>query len=163
MEPRYEFSYTFDLAFVRRALRRDHSWKYLLGPGLLLPLLVASRLIRGTFDPLVVGTVVAGIVFLTWFVHFKYARGTQAVFDFWSKLSPDHTMRFRLDDEGFDLLLESSEARYEWSGLRRLWRYDDVWLIEIVKNVSAFFPPDVAPTEAREFIVDRCRAAGVRI
>ena len=163
MEPPYEFSYTFDLAFIRRALRRDHSWKYLLGPGLLLPLLFVSRLIRGSFEPSAVWLVVGGIVFLTWFVHFKYARGTQAVFGFWSKLSPNHTMRFRLDDEGFDLLLESSEARYEWSGLRRLWRYDDVWMIEIVKNVSAFFPPDEAPHEARDFIVECCRAAGVRL
>lgn len=163
MEATYEFSYTFDLAFIRRALRRDHSWKYLLGPGLLLPLLLVSRGILGTFDPVVVGVVIGGIVVLTWFVYFKFARGTKTFFDFWSKLSPNHTVRFRLDDEGFDLLLESSEARYEWAGLRRLWRYDDVWLIEIVKNVSAFFPPDEAPAEAREFIVERCRAAGVRI
>jgi hypothetical protein len=36
-------------------------------------------------------------------------------------------------------------------------------LIEIVKKQNVFFPPDQVRTEVRDYIVERCQAAGVRV
>ena len=38
----------------------------------------------------------------------------------------------------------------------------DIWLLEIVKNVSVLFPSS-APQAARDYVVERCREAGVRV
>ena len=68
-----------------------------------------------------------------------------------------------LDDEGFSVVHESSRSHFTWQGLRRLWRYDDVWLVEILKMQSVFFPPDQVREEVRDYILERCRAAGIRV
>jgi hypothetical protein len=84
------------------------------------------------------------------------------VWTFWTLQSPNRRLTYRLDDDAILVETESGNARYEWKKLRRLWRYRDVWLIEVVKNMSVFFPPS-APEEIKEFVVDRCREAGVRV
>ena len=110
-----------------------------------------------------IGAVVAGTVAIACTLAWKLHTASRRIFEFWSKQSPGRSIRYVLDDEGFDVQLEHSSARYTWKGLRRLWRYSDVWIVEIVKNLSVFFPPDAVPAEVREYVVERCRDAGVRV
>ena len=107
--------------------------------------------------------VLLGAVMIVWRFYALLEKVARRVFDLWTKQSPGGVIRYELDDEGFSVVLENGNSRFSWEGLRRLWRYHDVWLVEILKMQSVFFPPDQAPEEVREFIVERCQAAGVRV
>ena len=92
-----------------------------------------------------------------------FHKGGTHVFRMWQQQSPSGTIRYELDDEGYTVQLDNANTRHAWQGLRRLWQYPDVWLIEIVKNQSTFFPPDAASPEIQEYIRERCRAGGARV
>jgi len=113
-----EFTYTFDTAFIRTALRRDFFWKVYLIIGLLAAIPIIHRLWAGMFDPYVIGIAALGIVFVSVRLTLAFRKGAERVFELWSKQSPDHTLRYRLGPEG---------------------------------------------EEAREYVVERCRAASVRV
>ena len=104
-----------------------------------------------------IGFIVSALV-----VGLKLLSAAKRVDALWAIQSPDRSILMRLDDDGFDVVTGSSDARYEWKALRRLWRYPDVWAIEIVRRFSVLFPPDAASDEVRAYIVERCEAAGVR-
>ena len=160
---RYEFRFEFDAAFIYTALKRNVFWKAALFNGLLLGILVLSRLWIGSFAPLVVGVTIGAMILATLRLHFVLRTGARRVYDLWSKQTPEHVIIWQLDDEGFKVDMDATSSSFEWKGLRRLWRYRDVWILEIVKNMSVFFPPDAAPEEVREYIVARCIDAGVRV
>ncbi len=160
---KHEFRFEFDARFIYTALRRDVFWKVALFNGLLLGILITSRLWIGSFAPLVVGVTIGAMALITLRLHLALRTGSRRVYELWSKHSPEHTVSWQLDDEGFKVDMGTSASSFEWKGLRRLWRYQDVWILEIVKNMSVFFPPDAAPEEVREYVVDRCIEAGVRV
>lgn len=159
---RHEFQYTFDEPFLRTALKRDIAWRGAYAMIAFALLLAGVWLWTRQLSPLTLAIVGAGVVLLWGLLYRAWCLGAVRLVELWSKQSPDRVMAFRLDDEGFDVDVGSAHARYTWAGLRRLWRYSDVWIIEIVKNLSVFFPPEAASEEARAFIVERCEANGVR-
>ncbi len=74
--------------------------------------------------------IVGGGLLLPWGLLYRMWRSAARRVDrLWAKQSPDRTITYRPDDEGFDVLVGSSTARHAWDGLRRLWRYSDVGLI----------------------------------
>lgn len=159
----HEFQYTFGVPFLRTALRRDHLWRGYVAGALLLLLPVAARLLLGQWTPsMIVVAVVAG-GFVSWRGHRRLEGLAETTAELWTTQSPSGVVRFVLDDDGFEVRMDRSHARYAWSDLRRLWRYDDVWMIEVVKMQSVFFPPDCAQPEAMDFLAERCRAAGVKV
>ncbi len=160
---RHEFQFTFDIAFIKAALRRDVLWKGYVRGGAFLVVAVIMRWVYGHWEPLITGALVLGSIFIVWRFHSHLGTIARRVFDMWTKLSPAGVIRLELDDEGLSVVHENSRSRFAWQGLRRLWRYDDVWLVEIVKMQSVFFPPDQVREEVRNYIVERCRAAGVRV
>lgn len=160
---KYEFHFEFDTVFIFTALRRDVFWKAALVCGLLLGILLLARLWTGSFTPLVVGVTIGALGLITLRLYLAVRSGARRVFELWSKHSPDHTVSWQLDDEGFKVEMGISISRFEWSGLQRLYRYRGVWILEIVKNMTVFFPPDAAPDEVREYVLDRCIQAGVRV
>ncbi len=160
---KYEFQFEFDRPFIYTALRRDVLWKAAFINGLLLGILLVCRLWTGSFEPLVVGSILGAMVLITVRLDFAVRAGSRRVYELWSKHSPDHLVTWRLDDEGFKIDMIGSSTHFEWRGLRRLWRHQDVWILEIVKNMSVFFPTDAAPDEVREYVVDRCIDAEVRV
>ena len=107
-----------------------------------------------TWSDMALGTILVVMVLVLIMLERK-------VFEIWLKQSPNRRLTYRLDDDAIVVETESGNARYEWKGLRRLWRYGDVWLIEIVRNMSVFFPTS-APEAVREFVVSRCREAGIK-
>lgn len=159
----HAFEITFDVPFIKRALRRDLLWKGYLGAGLILAMAVGLRLWHGAWLPLMTGALVAAAGIIVWRIHHLLTTVARRIDALWRRQTAEGRIRYELDDEGFTLHLGESQSRHAWQGLRRLWRYDDVWLIEIVEMQSVFFPPDQVPAEAREFIVERCREAGVRV
>ena len=96
---------------------------------------------------------------LPWFVQWRVVRRTYAL---WTRLSPERTICYRIGPTAIEVEMPSGTGRHEWAGMRRLWRYKDIWLLEIVKNVSVLFPSS-APQAARDYVVERCREAGVRV
>ncbi len=161
-DPSHEFSYTFDRAFIRKGLRRDWVWRGWLIVGLYVAAGVLITLVSERRVAAGVGFAV-GLPFVWWVCARAFRQLIDRTFQMWSLQAPDHTMRFRLDDDGFEVDLSKGHVRYSWSDLRRLWRYPDVWALEIIKMQSVLFPPDAASDEAKAFIVERCRAAGVRV
>ena len=162
MSQAYAFSFTFDHVFIRDALRRDWVWRYWL-------LAVAVAAIGGFIawrsdDPAVYASAFGVATIFTWALgKYGFSCLVDRTFRMWSLQAPSHTVTLRLDDEGFAVEMENGSARYAWGSLRRLWRYPDVWAFEIIKMQSVIFPPDAAPVEVQEFIVERCRAAEVRV
>ena len=159
----HTFTYTFDEAFVRAALRRDVLWRGVYASAALLVVLGLTWLWAGRLGVLEVAIVLIALVLL-WAILLRQLRsGAARLVELWTKQAPDRAMTFRLDDDGFDVVLGASSSRHTWKGMRRLWRYPDVWILEIVKNLSVFFPPDEASDEVRAYIVERCRANEVRL
>lgn len=160
----HELRFTFDEAFLRAALKRDLAWRGVYATLIFVVLLGLLWLWQGGMpSPLTLGVLGAGVV-IVWVLLYRVWRvSARRIFELWSQQSPDRTMVFRFDDEGFDVEVGSATNRYAWQGLRRLWRYPDVWLLEIVKNMSVFFPPQAASEEVRAYVVERCKAAGVRV
>ena len=159
---KHAFEFTYDIPFVKNALRRDLLWKGYLAAGIFIALIFVIRWSYGYFDPVFTTAFGIGSVVMVWRIHAVLDKGAKRVCELWDKLSSNRQIRYELDDEGFVIALQESRSRYEWSGLRRLWRYDDVWLIEIVKMQSAFFPPDQVSDEVKEYITQCCQKAGVR-
>jgi hypothetical protein len=158
-----EFAFRFDRGLIRSALRRDYAWRPVVAILLLVGALVGHRAWAGHFDGLIVALVASGTIAVIGVFIVTFRGLVERTFQLWSRQSPSGNMRFVLDDEGFTVCMDQTTSRYHWQGLRRLWRYHDVWIVEIVKNQSVLFPPEAASAEKREFIVERCRRAGVRV
>jgi len=157
------FEFHFDLPFIKRALRRDLLWRGYVAAVLFVLLALMGRWYYRRFDPWLTAVLFGGALFVIWRIHVLLTKVASRVHELWLKQSPRRVVRYELDDEGFDVVMSESRTRYRWQGLRRLWRCHDVWLIEIVRLQSVFFPPDVVPDDVLDFITERCRAAGLRV
>lgn len=162
MDVRHEFEYAFDEAFLRTALKRDLFWRGVYATAALGLVLLGVWLWLGRVTPTILAILGVGVLVLWALLYRLWRKAARGILELWTRQSPDRIQRFRLDDEGFEVCMGASTSRYTWKGLRRLWRYGDVWLIEIVKNMSVFFPPDAPSDAAKDFLVERCREAGVR-
>jgi len=159
-----EFSYTFTKRFLWDALKRDILWK--LGVAVLIVLVAIAALgwalgvapWRSPMLPALIGGALAGVIVVPLKLRSIVARTDS----YWARLSPDRIIRYRLLPDAIEVEMPNGTARHQWHGMRRLWRYKDIWLLEIVKNTSVLLPAD-APEEARAFVVERCREAGVRL
>lgn len=145
-ETKHTFTYAFDHAFIQRALRRDRNWRVIKLTITYAIIVPAIGFLLGWSD-LMVTILIAGYFATAGILVFGFYKAGKRVFDLWQRQAPSGQIRYELDDEGFRVLLEESQSRFSWQGLQRLWCYDDVWLLEIVKNQSAFFPPDAAGAE----------------
>ncbi len=158
----HEFEFRFDVPFVKNALRRDFLWRgYLMGGTFFVVMMGVMRLWFGHFDPMISTTCILGSLAIAVSFHYKLGKYARRVCEIWSKQSPSGIIRYELDEEGLTVRFDHAHSRFEWTGLRKLWCYSDVWLLEIVKMQSVFFPPEQVACEAKDYIRERCRAAGV--
>jgi hypothetical protein len=159
--PPFTLTVPFDRRFLWRALRRDHAWILLYAVVIYVILMVLLAWALGESRWLVglpIGVVLLGLVF---FLRLRTA--VRRTHELWLKQSPSRTVRYLVDAEGLTIDMDHAQSRYAWKDLRRLWCYSDVWLFEIVRMQSVPFPPREAPKEMKAFILDCCRAAGVRV
>jgi len=160
---RHEFQFTFDVPFIKAALRRDVIWKGYVAAGLILAIGVALRWWVGHWVLWATAFMLLCAIFVVWRFYFALDSIGKRVHELWIKQAPDRVIRYQLDDDGFDIVMQNARTHYDWKGLRRLWCYHDAWLIEIVRMQSVFFPPEGVSEEIRDYIVERCRASGVRV
>ena len=163
MSESHELPFAFDEAFVRTAMKRDFWDRAWVGTGLLVLAAVIMCMVMGAAPPSVLAIFGVGIVIVWVLILSTLRRSARQVVSFWERQAPDRTMRFLFNEEGFEVHIGSTHTSHAWAGLRRLWRYPDVWIIEMVKNVSVFFPPESASHEILAFVESRCRQAGVRV
>ena len=158
-----EFSFEFDRAFVRHALRR---WlrRALIAVGILVTLasFTVYAAYRGDSTFMILWAVLMTILVVA-IVSYRWRTGQRRVYDLWCQQAPDRRMTYRLDEEGFEVITARASVRYEWERMRALVRDPQAWGIEVVKGAHVYFPPHAASPEQKEFIVERCRAAGVKV
>lgn len=164
----YRFQFEFDRAFVRRGFLPNHRWRCLY-----IVLYIAFVACAGAFlfdpwssafrDPSFLAILALSLVVLLFLRFLALGRGVQRTCELWSREAPDRILDYHLTADGLTLTMKNAEVRRKWSDFRRLWRYEGVWLLEIVKNHSLFYPVDSAPEGASEFLVERFREAGVRV
>lgn len=162
----HECAFVFDRDFIRRGLRRDHVWWSLYRVLFYCALMALIGLYYGfaVFTaPAMLAILLMGLVAILGVSALVYRKAVDGTLEMLKRQSPDHSMRFVADDEHIAVHFEQGEQRYRWEDLRRIWRYPDVWLIEIVKNRSLLFPPLAASTEMKDFITERSRAAGLKV
>lgn len=162
----HECEFRFDREFIRRALRRDHFWwslyriLFFLGIMALLGVYYGFGIFRNST---ILGIVGLGLAFLIALGFRIYRKSIDITLQVLERQSPDRSIRLVADNDYIALHFQEAHQRYRWQDLRRLWRYPDVWLIEIVKNQSIPVPPDQVPPQMRDFITERCRAAGLKV
>lgn len=161
--PVHEFSTEFDLRFIRNGIRRDVARRtvvvlavFLLSVGCIAWVLGTPPTRSPVGGALIAGAIV-GLALIPWKIT-RTAKRTEA---YWVRLSPDRLIRYRLFPDAVEVELPNGTGRHQWAGMRRLWRYRDIWLLELVRGWSVLVPSD-APPEALDYIAERCRAAGVR-
>ena len=159
----HQLTYRFDRSFIADGLKRDFAWKgfYLLVILIVVEVAVVS-IMGGSWGIEMVGIVAGAAVLIAVLLVFKFRSSVRRVYDFWKVQSPSGELRFSADPVGLTVQTDQANSAYEWSDLRRLWRYSDVWLFEVVRNVSVMFPCRAAPDAMKDYMVERCRAAGVR-
>lgn len=160
----FEYTHVFDKRFLHDALKRDIYWRiFALLFGLILVfvgmfwLMGSAPWEQPTLNYLI-GALMAAVA-MPWFIMRRVVNRT---YEFWSKQSPERKIVYRAGPDAIDVQMPNGHGRHEWKGLRRLWRYKDIWLLEVVKMTSVLFPAD-APQEMRDYITERCREAGVTV
>lgn len=160
----HEFSTTFDVAFIRNGIRRDLYWRIAAIVAVFLVAVAGVAWIAGSppwrfpINVALVAGAVTGVILIPW----KITNVARRTFTYWQRLSPDRTIDYRLFPDAVEVKMPNGTARHEWAGMRRLWRYEDIWLLELVRNMSVLVPAD-APADARAYIAERCRESGVRV
>lgn len=163
-DPVFEHRHVFTRRFLWDAFKRDWLWRIFAVVFGIDCLLAAVLWLYGNppWEP-PAATYVAGIL-IGAFIAPPVAlwKIVGSVYRHWKFESPDCIIDFRFHDDAIEVEMPSGSSRHEWKGLRRLWRYEDVWLLELVKMRSIVMPADM-PREVRDFVSERCRAAGVKV
>ena len=155
--------YAFDARFVAAAMRRDFLWRGYLIAAVVACVPVYFRWSSGAWDTgaLAFYLGLAAIVIVLFHGLLRMSARNQV--KLWRTQSPDGRIQFIFDAEGFEAVVGASRNRFAWKNLRRVWRYPDVWMFEIVKMRSVFLPPDCLSEEQRRDISAWCAQAGVRV
>ena len=163
-EPTLEFEHEFSKRFLHDALKRDVIWRLWVLVGALLVAVAGIGWLLGTppwqvpiWPALAAGALAGAIA-----IPLKFRSLVNRTFDYWERLAPTRKISYRLFPDAIEVTMPNGTARYPWQGMRRLWRYPDIWLLEVVKMNSVLLPHD-APAAARDYVVERCREAGVRV
>lgn len=159
----HSFTFTLDRRLAHDALKRDHRWRPAAGLALLVVAAIVYRMLVGRLDAIVFGMLVLGALLVVVVSLVTYRALLERTHQLWRRQAPDGSATLRADDAGFVVESGRATVRYAWGDLRRLWRFPDAWLLEIVKQQSVVFPPTAASAEALTFIEERCRQAGVRV
>ena len=160
--PRHEFRFRYDRALVSAAYRPLFVQRSLWFVAIVGAMVGVNWILGGETPRLLWITVAAFTVLVLarlWQVWRQSVRRTLAR---WSREAPDGEITVQLADDAVRVRLGTETTRYGWDGLLRLKRRPSVWALEIVEHRQVLFPPDAASPEARDYLVERCRAAGAK-
>jgi len=160
----YETTLIYDESIVRRAVWCY--WRRSLGAGYwgALVLVLASFVVlqlQGPNDWVVIALAVTlavalGFAALLYFVHH---RASMARF---RRLSPP-SARFVADAETLAFSSSVGEVKLQWSVVKELWKFNDLWLILYDRSGFNVLPLSCMPDAMRDFVEERIRATGGRV
>jgi hypothetical protein len=160
---RHEIRFRFDRAMIGAAHRPVFVARGLWFLAIVAGMVGVNWLLGGETPRLLLYTVAAVSLLVTGRLWQVWRQTVARSYDLWKKQAPDGEIVMRLDDEALQVCLGTGSMRYKWSDLLRLRRRPRVWCLEIVKHAHVLFPPSAASAEARDYVVERCRAVGVRV
>lgn len=162
-DARHEIRFVFDRGLIGAAYRPLFVTRGIFFFAFTGLFLLVNWFLAGAIPQLLLLAVVAISIAVPVRLWQVWNQSVARTHDLWRKQAPDGTIRLRLGDDGFQVCLGSGSMRYSWDGLRKLHRRSKVWALEVVKHTSVLFPPDAASEEVRSYVVERCRAAGVKV
>lgn len=92
-------------------------------------------------------------------VYFVYRYRSFRVFR--EMESPRATWRFT--DDAFSVKSDVGRAEFKWRIVKKLWRFDDVWLLLYTNHTYSTLPVEEVPEEVKQFIVDRVQSHGGKV
>lgn len=75
--------------------------------------------------------------------------------------APEATLE--LGEERFRITSGSGSSEIEWSLVRQVWRFQDVWILFFSAAEFMLLPTAQLPADAREFILTKARSAGGKV
>ena len=73
------------------------------------------------------------------------------------------TVEWTFTDDGIALKSELGQVVTKWKAVRKVWLFDDLWLVFFSKLSYSTLPIDDVPADARRFVIERLREAGAEI
>jgi hypothetical protein len=107
----------------------------------------------------VTGTIIAVGILMSVGVYFVHFRNSMTKFR--DMGSPKAILR--LEDLTFTFVSDIGESTMQWSVIKELWRFENVWLLLFSKAHFSTLPLENLPAEMRTFIVERILANGGKI
>jgi drug/metabolite transporter (DMT)-like permease len=124
-----------------------------LGLVVLVALGQASWIIGGLAAVLVLGIAFAIVVYV---VHYRRSLRKFRQMD-----QPRAT--FRADDSSFTMSSDIGTTTLQWSAVKELWQFPNVWLLLYSKAQFTTLPLACLPAETQTYIVQRVRESGGKV
>ena len=124
-----------------------------LGLVVLVALGQASWLIGGLAAVLVLGIAFAIVVYV---VH--YRRSLQK----FRQMDKPQAV-FRADESSFTMISDIGTTSLQWSAVKELWQFSNVWLLLYSKAQFTTLPLACLPPETQAYIVQRIRESGGKV
>jgi drug/metabolite transporter (DMT)-like permease len=141
-------------------------WRRSVGIGFFVALLIAalglvvlvalgqsSWIIGGLAAVLVLGIAFAMVVYV---VHYRRSLRKFRQMD-----KPRAT--FRADDSSFTMSSDIGTTTLQWSAVKELWQFPNVWLLLYSKAQFTTLPLACLPAETQTYIVQRVRESGGKV
>lgn len=72
----------------------------------------------------------------------------------------DPLVKWSFTEEAFICESSAGNAELKWSTIKKLWRYNDVWLLFYASGAYSTLPVETLSSEAKNFIEQKIREAG---
>lgn len=160
----HEATLTFTEPLLRKAVFAF--WRRSVGVGFIFALMLLAAclglLLAQGDSSWVVGALAAVLFFGVAFagaIYFVQYRASLRKFR--AMGSPQAT--FRASESSFTIISGIGTVTYEWSVVKQLWRFPEVWLLLYSPAQFSTLPVACLPPEIQSFIVQRVQAAGGKI
>jgi len=124
-----------------------------LGLVVLVALGQSSWIIGGLATVLAVGAAFAIVVYV---VHYR-----RSLHKFRQMDTPQAT--FRADESSFTMTSDIGTTTLQWSAVKELWQFSNVWLLLYSKAQFTTLPLACLPPETQTYIVERIRESGGKV
>jgi len=145
---------------VKHFWMKSQRHNLIIGPIVLL-LACGLWFVTGTM-PWLTATLIALcciLIIVSIAVYFVYRYRSFKVFR--EMESPRATWRFT--DDAFSAESDIGRAEFKWRVVKRLWRFDDVWLLFYANQTYSTLPVADLPEDVKHFIVDRVQSHGGKV
>ncbi len=92
-------------------------------------------------------------------VYFVYRHRSLRIFR--EMESPQATWKFT--DDSLSVESDIGRSEFKWQIIKKLWRFDDVWLLFYANQTYSTLPVADVPEEVKQFIVERVRSQGGKV